>query len=77
MDKGERVSVEVSVLEYVEGGNTIWIHGPEGGTVLRIKTRGTISTDDACVSPIAHADVVVSDDIRICVPNRRENSPEG
>jgi len=33
--------ITVSVLEFDDNGNTLWVHGPEGNTVLRIKgSRG-------------------------------------
>lgn len=36
-----RHQIEVSLLEFDENGNTLWVHGPEGNTILRIKgSRG-------------------------------------
>jgi len=32
-----RNTIHVSQLEFYGGGNTIWVHGPNGATVLRIK----------------------------------------
>jgi hypothetical protein len=61
-----RIQLEAVGLEFNEGGNTIWIHGP-GGTLLRVKCTGTI-TAKSCSAPIAHADVVVVGDIDFCVP---------
>jgi hypothetical protein len=62
-----RIQLEAAGLEFEEGGNTVWIHGPDGGTLLRIKCSGRITTK-SCASPIAHADVIVAGDIEFCVP---------
>lgn len=62
-----RVSIPVSVLEFEDNGNTLWIHGPAGGTILRIKTTGRIKTSHCKVSPNSHADMLVKDDINICL----------
>jgi hypothetical protein len=61
-----RIQLEALGLEFDEGGNTIWIHGPEG-TVLRIKCSGRI-TATRCSAPGPHADVIVAGDIAFCVP---------
>jgi hypothetical protein len=61
-----RIQLEAVGLEFDEGGNTIWIHGP-GGTVLRIKCSGRITVNE-CSAPCAHADVMVEGDIAFCVP---------
>ena len=59
--------IEVVGLEFIEGGNTIWVHGADGGTMLRIQCSGQIRVNP-CQSPVAHADVRVAGDIEICVP---------
>lgn len=61
-----RIQLEAVGLEFDEGGNTIWVHGP-GGTLLRIKCSGRI-TVNACSAPCAHADVMVEGAIAFCVP---------
>jgi hypothetical protein len=61
-----RVQLEAIGLEFEEGGNTIWIHGP-GGTLLRIKCSGRVASTP-CAAPTAHADVLVEGDIVFCVP---------
>ncbi len=63
-----RHQVEVSQLEFDEGGNTIWIHGPQGATVMRIKCSGRIEVMADCVNICAHADVMVDGDILVCIP---------
>lgn len=67
---GDRVEIEVGLMEFVEGGHTIWIHSPEGGTVLRIKCSGKITVDAACRNNVAHSDIMVDGDIEICVPEK-------
>ena len=61
-----RIQLEAVGVEFSEGGNTIWVHGP-GGTMLRIKCTGEI-TAKSCSAPAAHADVTVVGDIEFCVP---------
>jgi len=68
-----RVLLEAVGLEFEDGGNTIWIHGP-AGTILRVKCSGKI-TMTTCEAPAAHADVMASGDITFCVP-RLEADPQ-
>jgi hypothetical protein len=65
---GDRILIDVAGLEFREGGNTIWIHSPTGGTTLRIRCTGKIVVDPKCTNNIAHADVQVDGDIVICIP---------
>ena len=67
-----RVHLEALGLEFEEGGNTIWIHGSDGGTLLRIKCTGRIEAK-ACAATVAHADVIVQGDIAFCVPSLDDN----
>jgi hypothetical protein len=67
-----RVQIEAIGLEFEEGGNTVWIHGPVG-TILRIKCSGRI-TATSCASPTAHADIQVKGDIVFCVPPAAEET---
>ena len=62
-----RVIASVLALEFQEGGNTIWIQGPQGGTTLRIKTMGKVTASRCDTSPVSHGDIVVQDDIHICI----------
>jgi hypothetical protein len=62
-----RVIVPVVAIEFFEGGNTIWIHGPQGGTTLRIKTLGKVTSTRCDTSPVSHGDVVVQGDIHLCI----------
>lgn len=63
---GNRISIPVGLIEFNEGGNTIWIQS-EGGTILRIKTLGKIKVDKCKTSPVSHADIIVKEDINFCV----------
>ena len=62
-----RVIVSVLALEFQEGGNTIWIQGSQGGTTLRIKTMGKVTSSRCETSPVSHGDIVVQEDIHICI----------
>lgn len=65
-------SFPVVLMEVDEGGHTIWIHGPEGATMLRIKTiNGKIKIHKNCENTVAHADITTTGDIVFCVPNKK------
>lgn len=68
-----RQQVPVALLEYDEGGHTLWVHGPDGATVLRIKLlRGKYRTQADCINICAHADIVVPDgDVVVCMPGQK------
>jgi hypothetical protein len=66
-DQGEFVSIPVLAIEYVEGGNTLWVHGQDG-TVLRIKVSGKVYTDTDCSAPGPHADIMAQGDVKMCHP---------
>lgn len=68
--QGEKVLLEAVAVEFVDGGNTIWVHG-EGGTILRVQCSGKIIVN-SCVSPCPHADVQVKGNITVCVPDAEE-----
>lgn len=68
-EEGDRIQLEAVGLEFVVGGNTIWVQGP-WGTVLRIKCSERILVD-RCSAPGAHADVLVSGGVKFCVPGAR------
>lgn len=64
--KGQRIQIPVWLMEFQDGGNTIWIQG-ENGTVLRIKVTGKITTEACKVSLCSHCDIVLNGDLKICL----------
>ena len=62
-----RHQITVSMLEFDDNGHTIWVHGPEGNTVLRIKGNEGIKINDAGgFSP--YIDVYVEGKLNISLP---------
>jgi hypothetical protein len=60
--------LDAAQLEFHEGQQTLWIHSPDGYTLLRIKCTGKILVDNSCSSPTSHCDIIVQGDINICIP---------
>ncbi len=68
IEQGDCIQIPVSQIEYREGGDTLWIHGPAGGTVLRIKVLGAKIESRLCnTSPCSHADVAITAGIEFCL----------
>ncbi len=65
----DRILIEACCIEFINGGNTIWVQSPQGATVLRIKCSGEIKTDECKNSPVSHGDILVDGDINIYVSN--------
>ena len=43
---GERIEIRASQISFTHGGNTIWVDGPDGTTILRLKLpSGTIRAE--------------------------------
>lgn len=61
-----RVVVPALAIEFEEGGDTLWVQGL-GGTLLRIKTSGKITSEDCPTSPFSHGDVAINQNINICL----------
>lgn len=61
------IQIPAALIEFNEGGNTIWVHGPMGATILRIKTMGKINVNGECENICSHSDIVVKDDIEMCL----------
>lgn len=61
------ISIPAALIEFVDGGNTIWVHGPMGATILRLKTKGKIKVNGECENICSHSDMIISDDIEICL----------
>ena len=71
--KGDTVIIPVTAIEFREGGHTLWIHGPEGGTILRLKTlNGEITSKHCQSSPISHGDAIIQGDLEICIAANTE-----
>ena len=69
--KGDTVSIPVSAIEFREGGNTLWVHGPNGGTILRLKTLDGVITSKRCeTSPVSHGDAIIRGDLEICLARK-------
>lgn len=67
--------IKVCLMEFVPGGNTIWIHNDQGCTVLRIQCTGNVKVKPGCENICAHADMVVLGDIEVCIPSRKKKVP--
>jgi hypothetical protein len=61
------VTLEVSQIQFTDGGNTMWVHGVDGSTTLRIKTTGKFIMERCKDSPCSHADIMLQGDVRVCV----------
>lgn len=68
-----RISIPVAELEFEEGGNTIWVHSPQGTTVLRLKTSEPIHTAQCKSSPTSHADAMIDGPMAFCVGEDAEH----
>jgi len=66
-EQGDRITIQVGMIEFNAGGNTIWVQSPTGGTTMRIKTNGKINIDQCENSPISHVDIIVDSDINFCL----------
>lgn len=69
--------IPVVLLEFVEGGKAIWITGPQGGNVLRIQCTGIVKTHSGCQNLCPHADINVTGDIEICIPDKPKRKTHG
>lgn len=67
-----RVIIPAAQVEFIDGGNTLWVHGPGGGTILRIKVSGVIRRKACTTSPTPHADAFIHGDVEMCMPSLRK-----
>ena len=67
IEVGDKVAIPVAELEFINGGNTIWIHSPLGGTVLRIKCSGKITIESCDSNPNSHIDLMVEGNMNFCL----------
>lgn len=63
---GERVQIPAGVVEFNEGGNTIWVQSVHG-TIMRIKCTGKIVTNQCKNSPCSHVDMIIQGDVEFCL----------
>ena len=61
------IQIPAACIEFVEGGNTIWVHSPIGATILRIKCTGKIIVERECSNIVSHSDMIVTGDIQMCL----------
>ena len=73
----DNITIPVEELEFRNGGDTLWVHGPDGATVLRLKLfHGKFVVDDErCKNPCSHVDAMVDSlcgdrqDVGVCLSN--------
>lgn len=66
-----RIQIPVTLLEFDEGGTTLWVHGPDGSTVLRLKAK-KITKKRGCENICAHVDIIVDTNVEVCMPPKRK-----
>ncbi len=67
-----RHMIDAGCIEFDEGGTTIWVQSPQGETMLRIKCK-KIVVKSSCENSVAHADIMVPEEIEVCVPPSSED----
>lgn len=67
VQEGEKVVIPLSTLEFVPGGNSIWINGGQGCTTLGVKPLEKINIEQCTSSADSHADIMLADDINFCI----------
>ncbi len=71
---GERIQIPAAQVEFVHGGDTIWVHGPDGTTILRLKLveAGCSIMAERCeTSPVPHGDGLLVGHVSICIPDEK------
>ncbi len=68
-----RVTIDVTQLEFEEGGKTLWVHNAQGATVLRLKFEGGIHSTVGCHNVCAHADAFIAGSLVFCIPDAATN----
>ncbi len=70
------IKIPVAELEFVDGGNTIWVHNAQGATVFRLKVRRVVARP-GCDNVCAHADVIaLEQDVHFCMPETKQPHKE-
>ena len=73
MDPMGRVVIPAAQVEFEDGGNTIWVTDPQGGTLLRVKTMGKITSRSCTPGSTSHCDIVTNDEIDFCLGQNAED----
>jgi hypothetical protein len=70
--KNRHIVIDAAQIEFHEGGNTLWVHSPNGATVLRIKLlKGQFLVNDKCENIVSHADMQIPEgDVVICLKEK-------
>lgn len=63
LTKGDRVRIPATEIEIVVGGDTIWVHSPQGTTILRVKTTKEISFMQSDLAVCTTCDVLSNNQI--------------
>lgn len=66
------ITLPACQIQFTDGGNTLWVHAPDGSTTLRIKTTGKFSMEYCGVSPTSHGDMLIEGDHVICIGTEAE-----
>lgn len=61
------IRLPVAEIQFMDGGNTLWVHAPDGSTTLRIKTTGKFKATWCKDSPVSHGDMLITGDQVICI----------
>lgn len=74
--KGDRVTVPAAQIEFVQGGDTLWIHGPDGSTILRLTGLNAacrFTATRCATSPVPHGDGILAGPLTLCIPSTVRN----
>ncbi len=72
---GERIQIPAAQIEFVHGGDTIWVHGPDGTTILRLKVVAPsfrVMAQRCDTSPVPHGDGLLASHVIVCIPDSKE-----
>ncbi len=66
-----RITIPVAIIEFDEGGHTMWIQSQEGATVLRLKLfgDGKFRCKRECENVVSHVDIIshTEHDVTVCL----------
>lgn len=72
MEGNSMIQIPVALIEFQEGGRTIWIHNSEGCTVLRLQAPpgSKITVNEECENICSHVDLAAKGNIEICLKEK-------